>query len=226
MKKKALPKIVSEKDFRKAIEKLRVKEKKNTRERDKVSAERRRLPMMEMKENYVFETPEGPKSFLDLFEGRNQLIVYHFMYHPKDDSFCKGCSFVADHIPHLAHVQARNTTFTMISHAPLKSIKRHKKRMEWKQPWVSAWKNNFNADLGIDGNREHATSAFLRDGNKIYRTYYTVARGVEYLGTPFALLDITPWGRQEEWEDSPKGWPQTPMYSWWRFHDEYDKAAK
>lgn len=221
MAKKALPKIVSEKAFRTAVEKLRVKEKKNTRERDKVSALRRRLPMMEMKNGYIFKGPEGKKSLLDLFDGRDQLVVYHFMYHPKDDSFCRGCSFVADHIPHLVHVRARNTSFVFISEAPLKSLMRHKKRMGWTMPFYSGLGNSFNKDLGIDGDREHATSVFLRDGKKIYRTYYTGGRGVEYMGTPFAILDFTPYGRSEKWEDSPKGWPQTDMYTWWRFHDEY-----
>lgn len=221
MSHKGLPTVVSEKQFRSAIEKFRVKEKKNTRERDKLNAKRRRLPMMEIKKNYIFEGPKGKKSLLDLFEGRRQLIVYHFMYHPKDDSFCNGCSFVADHIPHLAHLKARNTAFTLISWAPMKSVIRHKRRMEWGHPWFSSWHNTFNQDLGIDGNREHATSVFLRDGKKIYRTYYTGGRGVEYLGTPWAFLDITPWGRQETWEDSPQGWPQTQPYVWWRMHDEY-----
>lgn len=213
--------MVSEKDFRKAVEKLRKKEKKQTRANDKLSAERRRLPMMGMKKNYVFKPPDGDKTLLDLFEGKQQLIVYHFMYHPKTDTFCKGCSFVADHIPHLSHINARNTQLTMISHAPLKSIQRHKKRMKWDQPWVSAWDNDFNKDLGIDGNKEHYLSVFIRDGEKIYRSYYTNERGVEYLGTPWAFLDLTPWGRQEKWEDSPKGYPQTDMYFWWNFHDEY-----
>lgn len=221
MKNKGLPKIVSEKEFRAAAEKFREKEKKNTRERDKLNAQRRRLPMMLMEENYIFDTAEGPKTLLDLFEGRRQLIVYHFMYHPKNDTFCSGCSFVADHIPHLAHVHARDTSLTFVSHAPLKSIRRHKKRLGWDTPWVSSWKNNFNEDLGINGDREHVLSVFIRDGKKIYRTYFTNQRGVEYLGTPFALLDVTPWGRQETWEDSPKGWPQSEPYVWWRFHDEY-----
>lgn len=221
MAKKALPKIVSEKAFRKAVETLRKKEKKNTRERDKVSALRRRLPMMEMKNEYIFEGPEGKKSLLDLFDGRDQLVVYHFMYHPKDDSFCRGCSFVADHIPNLAHVKARNTSFVFTSQAPLKSLMRHKKRLGWKMPFYSAAKNSFNEDLGIDGDKEHATSVFIRDGKKIYRTYYTGGRGVEYMGTPFAILDMTPYGRSEKWEDSPKGWPQTDMYVWWKYNDEY-----
>lgn len=221
MKKKALPKVVSDKEFRKEVAKLRVKEKKNTRERDKISSLRRNLPMTEMKTDYVFTTPEGKKTFLELFDGRKQLIMYHFMYHPKDDSFCVGCSFVGDHIPNLTHVNARDTTFVMNSEAPLKSIKRHKKRLGYDQPWVSSLGTTLNKDLGIDGDREHVLSVFIRDGNKIYRTYFTGARGVEYLGTPFALLDTTPYGRQEKWEDSPKGWPQTEPYQWWRFHDEY-----
>ncbi len=220
MSRKGLPKIVSEQNFKKAIKKFQKKEKKNTRERDKLNASRRRLPMMEMK-SYDFEAVDGKKTFLSLFDGRKQLIVYHFMYHPKTDTFCKGCSFVADHIPHLAHINARNTTLTLISHAPMKSIRRHKKRMEWDLPWVSSWSNSFNEDLGIDGNREHALSVFIRDGKKIYRTYFTGARGVEYLGTPWAFLDLTPWGRQEKWENSPRGVPQTEPYSWWKFHDQY-----
>jgi predicted dithiol-disulfide oxidoreductase (DUF899 family) len=223
---KGLPKVVSEKEFRSAVEKFRVKEKKNSRERDKLSAQRRRLPMMEMKENFVFEGPGGKKTFLDLFEGRRQLIVYHFMYHPKTDTFCKGCSFVADHIPHLAHLHARNTSFAMISHAPLKSMQRHKKRLGWTQPWYSDLNNDFNQTLGIDGDHHHELSVFIRDGKKIFRTYYTTGRGVEYLGTPWAFLDVTPWGRQETWEDSPKGWPQGPLYLWWQFHDEYKSPAK
>lgn len=222
MSSKALPKKVSEREFREAIEELRIKEKENSRERDRVAALRRRLPMMEVKSDYVFESPDGNKTFLDLFDGRDQLVVYHFMYHPKNDSFCSGCSFVADHIPHLAHLHARNTSLVLTSHAPLESILRHKKRMEWTTPWHSAWNNSFNEDLGIDGNRQHVLSVFLRDEDKVYRTYYTVSRGVEYLGTPWAFLDLTPYGRQEKWEDSPEGWPQTELYSWWRFHDEYE----
>lgn len=221
MKSKGMPKVVSEKEFRKSVEKFRTKEKKHTRAGDKLSAQRRRLPMMEMKGSYVFETPQGPKSLLDLFEGRKQLIVYHFMYHPKTDTFCKGCSFMADQIPHLAHLNARNTSFVMTSHAPLKSMQRHKKRLGWDLPWVSGLNNSFNEALGIDGDREHQLSVFFRDGKKVYRTYYTGGRGVEYLGSPWSFLDITPWGRQEKWEDSPKGWPQTELYTWWQFHDSY-----
>ncbi len=218
---KDLPKAVSEAKFRRAIADFRKKEKKNTRERDKLNAERRRLPMMEVKNDYVFDTADGKKSLLDLFEGRRQLLLYHFMYHPKTDSFCKGCSFVGDQIPHLAHLHARNTSFTLCSQAPLKSIQRHEKKMEWDLPWVSSLKNSLNDDFGIDGNVHHELSVLIRDGEKIYRTYYTSNRGVEYLGTPWAFLDVTPWGRQELWEDSPNGWPQSNPYEWWNFHDEY-----
>jgi predicted dithiol-disulfide oxidoreductase (DUF899 family) len=109
-----------------------------------------------------------------------------------------------------------------ISHAPFKSIQRYKKRMGWTMPWYSAWDTNFNKDLNIDGNAHHELSVFFRDGKKIYRTYFTGGRGVEYVGTPFAILDLTPWGRQEKWEDSPKGWPQTDLYFWWKKHDEYE----
>jgi predicted dithiol-disulfide oxidoreductase (DUF899 family) len=220
-KKKSLPKVVPEKAFRKAVENLRVKEKKNMRERDRVSALRRRLPMMEVRGDYVFKGPNGKKTLLELFDGKSQLVVYHFMYHPKDDSFCTGCSMVGDQIPHLSHVNARDTAFVFSSHAPLKSIERHKKRLGWIVPWYSALENTFNEDLGVDGNTQPVLSAFIRDGKKVYRTYYTSSRGLEYIGTPWAILDLTALGRQEKWEDSPKGWPQTEMYSWWRKHDEY-----
>lgn len=116
----------------------------------------------------------------------------------------------------------RNTAFAMTSHAPLESMECHRKRLGWTIPWYSALDSTFNEDLGIDGNSEHALSVFLRDGDRIYRTYYTGGRGVEYMGTPWAILDLTPYGRQEKWEDSPAGWPQTEMYTWWRFHDEYE----
>ncbi len=220
---KALPRIVSEKEWQKERDALLKKEKKLTRELDKLAAARRRLPMVEIEKNYEFEGPNGKVSLLDLFEDRKQLLVYHFMYHPEEDRFCIGCSFLVDQLGHPAHINARDVSLAIISRAPLASIKRHKKKLGWEWPWYSSAKSTFNQDFGMttEEGDHHGMSVFIRDGKKIYRTYFTTARGVESLGTAWSLLDITPYGRQEKWEDSPKGWPQSEPYYWWRFHDEY-----
>jgi predicted dithiol-disulfide oxidoreductase (DUF899 family) len=218
-----MPKVVSYKEWLKARSALLKKEKAATRARDKLNAERRRLPAVLIEKEYTFEGPNGDVSLLDLFEGRQQLIVYHFMYHADRDHFCDGCSLVIDQISHLAHLHARNTSFAAISRAPLKKIEKHKKRMGWTVPWYSSFNSDFNSDFGVSTEKGESfgLSVFIRDGSTIYRTYFTNGRGVELLGSVWTLLDLTPWGRQENWEDSPKGWPQTPPYEWWRFHDEY-----
>ena len=183
--------------------------------------------MVEIKKDYVFDGPGGKSSLLDLFEGRRQLIVYHFMFAPGaggwPDAGCPGCSMFTDQISNLAHLHARDTSFALISRAPLANIQRYKKRMGWTWPWFSSEQSDFNDDFGLstpDG-ETFGLSVFLRDGDRIFRTYFTAGRGVEALGSVWTFLDLTPLGRQEDWEDSPKGWPQTPPYQWWRRHDEY-----
>jgi predicted dithiol-disulfide oxidoreductase (DUF899 family) len=229
---KALPKVVSAKEWQKALAKLRKKEKKETRARDALAAQRRRLPMTRIEKHYVFDGPNGKAPLIDFFDGRRQLIIYHFMFGPGasgwPDAGCDGCSFVVDQIPHLAHIHARDTSLVLVSKAPFANLERYRKRMGWTIPWYSSANNDFNEDFGrttAEG-EIFGLSVFLRDGDKIYRTYFTEWRGVEMLGTPWAFLDLTPYGRQETWEDSPKGWPQTPPYEWWRRHDEYDETAK
>jgi predicted dithiol-disulfide oxidoreductase (DUF899 family) len=226
-KTKALPRIVSQKQWQAAHKKLLVKEKAATRARDALAATRRRQPMVEIEREYVFAGPEGKASLLDLFEGRRQLIVYHFMFAPGVDGWpkagCPGCSFFADQIGHLAHLHARDTSFALVSRAPLANIQRYKKRMGWTVPWYSSHRGDFNVDFGLttDEGERFGLSVFLRDGGRVFRTYFTTGRGVEALGSAWTFLDLTPFGRQEDWEDSPKGWPQTPPYEWWRRHDEY-----
>jgi predicted dithiol-disulfide oxidoreductase (DUF899 family) len=221
-----MPKVVSQQEWDAARKVFLEKEKAATRARDELNAERRRLPMVRIEKDYVFEGPDGAASLPDLFEGRRQLIVYHFMYHADNDSFCPGCSMFADQISHLSHLHARNTSFALISRAPLGSIARHKARMGWTAPWYSSLKSDFNTDFGLttDDGEMFGLSVFFRDdeGN-VYRTYFTDRRGVETLGSVWTFLDLTPWGRQETWENSPEGWPQTPPYEWWRLHDEYPK---
>jgi predicted dithiol-disulfide oxidoreductase (DUF899 family) len=226
-----LPPVVSPDEWEAAREQLLAKEKEATRARDALAAERRRLPRLRIDKDYVFEDPDGKASLLDLFEGRRQLIVYHFMFGPNQDAGCDGCSMVVDNIGNLAHLHARDTSLVLVSRAPLARIEPYKQRMGWTLPWFSSFDSNFNVDFGLspespqpteyqDG-EEFGLSVFLRDGESVYRTYFTAGRGVEALGSNWSFLDLTPLGRQEDWEDSPPGYPQTPRYEWWRRHDEY-----
>jgi predicted dithiol-disulfide oxidoreductase (DUF899 family) len=229
-----LPRIVSASEWQVAREKLLAKEKEATRSRDSLAAERRRLPMVQIDKDYVLEGPDGKASLLDLFEGRRQLIVYHFMFGPSQDAGCDGCSMVVDNIGHLAHLHARDTSFALVSRAPVATIEPYKKRMGWTVPWYSSVDSDFNVDFGVSPESPRPTeyqdgesfglSVFFRDGDSVYRTYFTAGRGVEGLGSNWTFLDLTPLGRQEEWEESPAGYPQTPPYQWWRRHDEYEDA--
>src|ERR1043166_5425473 len=225
-----LPPVVSQAEWQAAHEQLLVKEKEATRARDALAAERRRLPVVRIVKEYVFHGPEGKASLLDLFEKRRQLILYHFMFAPGVEGWpsagCPGCSFFVDNIGHLAHLHARDTSFALVSRAPLATIKPYKERMGWTVPWYSSAGSDFNADFGLttDRGETFGLSVVLRDGDSVYRSYFTAGRGVEALGSVWTLLDLTPLGRQENWEDSPAGWPQTPPYAWWRRHDEYENT--
>ncbi len=212
------PPVVSAQEWRAARETLLKKEKDMTRAMDALAAERRRMPMMRVDKNYVFEGPDGAASLLDLFEGRRQLIVYCFMWHDVDN-VCSGCSMFTDNVGHLAPLHARDTSFALVSRGPLADILRVKERMGWTIPWYSSLGNDFHDDM--DAGDGFGLNVFLRDGDDVYRTYFTTGRGVERLGSSWTFLDLTPFGRQETWEDSPNGWPQTPPYAWWRLHDEY-----
>jgi predicted dithiol-disulfide oxidoreductase (DUF899 family) len=223
-----LPRVVSPDEWQAARKELLVKEKEATRARDALAAERRRLPMVRIEKDYVFEGPDGEASLLDLFDGRRQLIVYHFMFAPGAPGWpsagCDGCSMVVDNVGHLAHLHARDTSFALVSRAPIEKIEPYKERMGWSVPWFSSAGSDFNVDFGLttDEGETFGLSVFLRDGDTVFRTYFTSERGVEALGSNWTFLDLTPLGRQEDWEDSPEGYPQTPRYQWWRRHDEYD----
>jgi predicted dithiol-disulfide oxidoreductase (DUF899 family) len=222
-----LPPVVSPAEWQAARDKLLVKEKEATRARDALAAERRRLPMVRVDKEYVFEGPEGNVGLLDMFEGRRQLILYHFMFAPDVDGWpsagCDGCSMVVDNIGHLAHLHARDTSLVLVSRAPLANIEAYKRRLGWTIPWFSSAGSDFNVDFEVttEEGENFGLSVFLRDGDSVYRTYFTSGRGVEALGSNWTFLDLTPLGRQEDWEDSPEGRPQTPRYTWWRRHDEY-----
>jgi predicted dithiol-disulfide oxidoreductase (DUF899 family) len=228
----ARPPVVSQAEWQAAHEQLLAKEKEATRARDALAAERRRQPMVRIDKEYVFDGPDGEARLLDLLDGRRQLIVYHFMFGPNQDAGCDGCSMFVDQVGHLAHLHARDTSFALISRAPLAKIEAYKKRMGWMIPWFSSFGSDFNVDFALspetpeegayqDG-ETFGLSVFLRDGDQVFRTYFTNRRGVEALGSVWTFLDLTPLGRQEDWEDSPPGTPQEPPYEWWRRHDEYD----
>jgi predicted dithiol-disulfide oxidoreductase (DUF899 family) len=227
--KTALPRVVSESEWRASYESLFAKEKELTHQRDALAAQRRRLPMTRVEKDYVFEGPGGKVRLLDLFDGRPQLLLYHFMFAEGvrgwPEAGCPGCSMFLDNIGQYTrvHLNARDVSFAVVSLAPLANLEAYRKRMQWTVPWVSSAANTFNADFGLTtpAGEQHGLSVFLRDGDEIFRTYFTTSRGLETVGTIWSLLDLTPRGRQEEWEDSPQGWPQSPPYQWWRRHDEY-----
>jgi predicted dithiol-disulfide oxidoreductase (DUF899 family) len=223
------PPIVSPSEWDQAREQLLVREKEFTRARDAMAAQRRRMPWMAVEKDYRFEGPNGPASLLDLFDRRRQLIVYRAFYGPEITTYaeggtyperaCVGCSFVADQVANPAHLNARDTSLAFVSRAPQANIERLKTRMGWESiPWYTLT-DDFDADFGVDD--WHGTNAFIRDDERAYRTYFINSRGDEAMGSTWSYLDITALGRQEEWEDSPEGYPQTPAYQWWNYHDAY-----
>lgn len=219
-----MPEIVSETEWQSAMDAFRVKEKEQMGRQDALNAERRRLPMVEITKPYQFSGKEGQVSLLDLFDGRRQLILYHFMFGPDAEVGCTGCSMMVDNMGHPAHLRARDTSMVMVSRAPYEKLAQFKQRMGWIIPWYSSYESDFNYDVGLttDKGEMFGLSVYLREGEKIYRTYFTWLRGVEYLGSSFTYLDLTPMGRQELWEDSPAGVPQSAPYQWWRLHDNYE----
>lgn len=220
---KALPPIVSRAEWDEARAELLVREKELFRLKDSVSAARRRLPMVRIDTPYEFDTEAGPVSLLELFDGRRQLIVQHFMFGSDWDEGCSGCSMMADHIGPLSHLYAKDTSLALVSRAPVGKLVAFKDRMEWDLPWVSSGRTTFNEDFHttVDGEEIHSISVFLRDGEQVFHTWQTFNRGEEPFMLVFDLLDLTPFGRQETWEDSPQGWPQQPPYEWIRLHDAY-----
>jgi predicted dithiol-disulfide oxidoreductase (DUF899 family) len=218
------PPIVSQQEWEAAHQQLLLKEKAFTRSRDALAAERRRMPWLAVDKKYEFDGPNGKASLLDLFEGRRQLIVYRAFFEPGvfgwPEHACRGCSLDADQVSHLAHLNARDTTLVYASRAPQADIARLKARMDWDIPWYTIT-DGFDADFGVA--EWHGHNVFFRDDqDKIFRTYFINNRGDEAMGTTWSYLDLTPLGRQEIWEDSPEGYPQSKPYKWWNWHDNYD----
>ena len=242
------PEIVSRDEWTAARKKLLEHEKELTRHRDEVNEERRRLPMVEIVEEYTFDGRDGQATLLDLFDRRRQLLVYHFMYPPDWDEGCPSCSFVLDNVGDLSHLHARDTSWVAISRAPIDKLEAYRRRMGWDLPWYSSSANTFNYDFHatldpavapveynypdepmtepppghswpIEG---HGVSAFLRQGDRVFHTYSSYARGADILVGTYNWLDLTALGRQEDWEQPP-GRSDGPMQHWLRRHDQYTK---
>ncbi len=205
------PEIVSPEQWQVAREELLKAEKEVTRAEDAVAARRRRLPMVRFGADYVFETPAGERSLLGLFEGRGQLVIYQFMDNGPDD-YCPGCTWFTNSVPTTALplLAQHDVTWETVSDMPLAQIEAYKKRMGWTLPFVSSRGTSFSADCGAGGG--FLLSVFLRDGDEVYRTYSTTQRGVDRLVFANSVQDLLPYGRKQDWEDSPPGWPQDPTY--------------
>ncbi len=235
----AHPPITSAAEWLARRKQLLTQEKEVTRAYDRLAAERRRLPMVRIEKDYVFEGPAGKRHLRDLFEGRAQLIVYHFMFDPSWEKGCPGCTGYVDALGDLSMLSARHTSFVLISRAPLSKLEAYRQQRGWNRPWLSSFGSDFNYDFHVTLDEKvqpieynyrskaellatespnqvegesHGLSVFFREGNDVYHTYSAYARGVECLTDAYSLLDVTPYGRQEDWEDSPPGWPQQPTY--------------
>ncbi|TRW82697.1 DUF899 domain-containing protein [Mycolicibacterium sp. 018/SC-01/001] len=222
------PRIVSTDDWQKALAAMLIREKEVTRARDELAAMRRRMPWTPVTKEYRFCGPDGTVTLRELFAGRRQLIVYRAFMDPEvsgwPDRGCVGCSLMADHVADLSHLHARDTTFVYVSRGAQSDIARIKQRMGWNMPWYTMIEGEdgfFDVDFDVD--EWHGTNAFIRDPgtDEVFRTYFVNNRGDEAFVGTWNLLDITALGRQETWEDSPPGTPQTPPYQWWRHHDRY-----
>lgn len=218
------PTVVTQDEWTQAQERHLKLEKGLTRMRDAVSASRKRLPMVQITTPYEFAGEHGSASLLDMFQGKRQLILQHFMFHPDWDEGCDGCSMMADHVGPLAHMHARDTTYVAVARAPLAKLTEFRSRMGWEFPFYSSFGTSFNEDFGVTvkDEEDQGMSFLVRDGNKVYRTAFHNGRGVEDAISTFVLLDHTVFGRSEKFEDSPEGWPQTEMYQWWKLHDQYE----
>lgn len=203
------PRIVSAEEWQQERQELLEAEKEATRALDALAARRRRLSMMRFDASYAFEAPAGPTTLLGLFEDRMQLVVYQFM-DVGPDRTCPGCTKFTSSVTDLGRLADRGVSWATVSNMPLAQIEALKARMGWTMAFVSSRGTRFVDDCGAG--RGFMLSVFLRDGDAVYRTYCTTQRGVDRLVFVHNILDLTPYGRQEDWEDSPPGWPQRPTY--------------
>ncbi len=234
------PPIVSREEWLAERKKLLAHEKELTKHRDRINAERRRLPMVKVEKDYAFDSPNGKQSLKALFVGRQQLIVYHFMFDPAWDKGCSGCTGYVDALGDLSMLSDLDTTFVVVSRAPLAKLEDYKAQKGWRIQWFSSFGSDFNYDFHVTldervapiehnylskseleqrkdepyfmKGEQHGLSVFFRVDDDVFHTYSAYARGTESLTDAYSLLDTTPYGRQQDFEDSPAGWPQKPTY--------------
>jgi predicted dithiol-disulfide oxidoreductase (DUF899 family) len=205
-----LPNIVSAEKWKEERDQLLIAEKEATRLLDEIAARRRRLPMVAFDNaQYGFDASGGTKTLIDLFEGRPQLVIYQFMDNGPDE-YCPGCTHFTNNVADLSELADNDVSWSTVSNMPLGQIEEYKERMGWTMPFVSSHGTTFADDCGAGSG--FMLSVFLRNGTDVFRTYATTARGVDRLLFVNNILDLVPYGRQEDWEDSPSGWPQHPTY--------------
>jgi len=218
----AVPPVVDAETWQRELDALRVREKAATRELDAIAAQRRRLPMVELPD-YVLEGEEGPVRLKDVFGDASQLIVYNHMWFPGEKWQCPGCTGFTSQFTRLEILKNFDARFVIVTQGPIDEALAYKRLVGNTMTWYSTANSSFGADVGAPPGGGFAVNVFLRDGDTVYRTWHTDGRGTEQLGYSFALIDLLPYGRQEEWQDSPEGWPQGPTYSRWA--DSKDIAA-
>jgi predicted dithiol-disulfide oxidoreductase (DUF899 family) len=216
----SLPEIVDQATWARALAEHRAAEKKVTQQLDALAAARRRLPMVELGP-YTLRGEHGEVSLRDVFEGRSQLVTYHFMWNPGATDQCGGCTFFASHVATLEPLHARDTTFAIVTVGAWDEAAAYRKRFGWTMPWYSSVDSPFGADVGAGPGQGFALNVFVRDGDRVFRTYHTNGRGSEVVTNTWALLDLTPYGRQEKWQDTPAGRPQSGAYEWWPKPETY-----
>jgi predicted dithiol-disulfide oxidoreductase (DUF899 family) len=214
MSTEAMPPIVDADTWQRELETLRIREKAATRELDAIAAQRRNLPMVEMPD-YTLEGEEGPVRLVDVFGDRSQLIVYNHMWFPNEQWQCVGCTRFTSQFTRLEFLNNYDARFVIITQGPIDEALAYKRRVGNKMAWYSTTNSSFGTDVGAPPGAGFAVNVFLRDNDTVYRTWHTNGRGTEQLSHSFGLIDLLPYGRQEEWQDSPDGWPQSPTYSRW-----------
>jgi predicted dithiol-disulfide oxidoreductase (DUF899 family) len=219
----ALPPIADQQNWQREVDALRIREKAVTRELDAIAAQRRRLPMVAMPE-YVLEGEDGPVRLVDVFEGAPQLIVYHHMWSPGEQWQCPGCTGFTAQFTRLEFLANYDARFVIVTQGPIDEAISYKRRVGNQMTWYSTAGSPFGTDMGAPPGGQFAINVFLRQGDQVYRTWYTDRRGCEQLTHAFGLIDTLPYGRQEEWQDSPAGWPQHPTYSRWATSQDIAQA--
>lgn len=210
----ALPPVVDQQTWRTALAELRAREKAATRELDAIAAQRRRLPMVEVPD-YTLIGAEGPVRLVDVFAGRSQLIVYNHMWFDDAEWQCGGCTGLTSQYVRLGFLDNYDARFVVVTHGPIDEALAYREKVGNRMEWYSSSESSFSTDMGAGRGGGFAVNVFLRDGDTAYRTWHTDGRGTEQLSHTFPLVDVLPWGRQEEWQDSPEGWPSSPTYSKW-----------